>query len=195
MVLIAALKTRQERALGAHVLGGILGLSGTALLLMAGDRQGTSAPHRTLGLLAALGCALTWSTYSVANRHFRNVPTEALVIAFGIVATMGLLGHWLIGEVTIAPHESQWGATVALGVGPVGLAFLAWDHGTKHGNVSLLGTLSYGAPILSTILLVTLGRAEATPALLAACALVTAGAWVATRRAPPLKISGFASRS
>lgn len=82
-----------------------------------------------------------------------------------------------------------------LGVGPVGLAFFAWDHGTKQGNVSLLGTLPYGAPILSTLLLVTLGRAPASLELLAACALVTAGAWVATREASTSKIYSYVRRS
>jgi len=179
----------------AHILGGVLGLAGTALLLLPRDGHSNTAPHRTLGLLAALGCALTWSTYSVANKHFRNVPTEAMVIVCGIVAIMGFLTHRLIGEPTIAPQDSQWVATVALGVGPVGLAFFAWDHGTKQGNVSLLGTLSYGAPVLSTLLLVTLGRAPASLALLAACALVTAGAWVAARGAATIKISTDVRRS
>jgi len=195
IVLFAALGTGQERTGMAHIAGGVLGLTGTALILLAHDGHSIPAPHRTLGLLAALGCALTWSTYSVANRHFRNVPTEAMVIVCGIVATMGLLAHRLIGEPTIAPQESQWAATVALGVGPVGLAFFAWDHGTKQGNVSLLGTLSYGAPVLSTLLLVTLGRAPASLGLLAACTLVVAGAWVATRGAPTSKFSGYAKRS
>ena len=134
-----------------------------------------------LGLLAALGCALTWSSYSVLNKGFRNVPSEAMVIVCGVVAIMGLAAHWLIGEHTISPHSSQWVAIVALGIGPVGLAFFAWDRGTKQGNVSLLGTLSYAAPVLSTLLLVTFGRTSGSIGLLAACVLVPAGAWVATR--------------
>jgi drug/metabolite transporter (DMT)-like permease len=195
IVLLAALGTGQERARLPHILGGVFGLTGTALLLVAGDEHGIPTPHRTLGLLAALGCALTWSTYSVANKHFRNVPTEAMVIVCGIVATMGLIAHRLIGEPTIVPQDSQWTATVALGLGPVGLAFFAWDHGTKRGNVGLLGTLSYGAPVLSTLLLVTLGRAHASIELLTACALVTAGAWVATSGASTSTLSRYVRRS
>jgi drug/metabolite transporter (DMT)-like permease len=195
MVLFAALGTGEQGFRVIHILGGVLGLTGAALLLLAGDGHRIPAPHRTLGLLAALGCALTWSTYSVANKQFRNVPTEAMVLVCGIVATMGLFAHCLVGEPTIAPQGSQWTATLALGVGPVGLAFFAWDHGTKQGNVSLLGTLSYGAPVLSTLLLVILGRAPASPELVAACALVTAGALVATRGASISKISSYAGSS
>lgn len=87
IVLFAALGKRQARTRMAPILGGVLGLTGTGLLLLARDGHSIPAPHRTLGLLAALGCALTWSTYSVANKHFRNVPTEAMVIVCGIVAS------------------------------------------------------------------------------------------------------------
>ena len=96
---------------------------------------------------------------------------------------LGWAAHWLVAEETVLPHPSQWLVILALGLGPVGLAFFAWDRGTKQGNVSLLGTLSYAAPVVSTLLLVIFGRASASTSLLVACMLVTAGAWVATRSA------------
>ena len=61
-----------------------------------------------------------------------------------------------------------------LGLGPTGLAFLAWDHATKHGHIALLGALSYLAPLLSTALLVIIGAAPATSRL-ALCALLIVG--------------------
>ena len=184
IVLFSTLGARRERVRTAHIAAGVLGLTGTAMLALTRDECCIPTGHRTLGLLAALGCALTWSTYSVANRHFRDVPTEAMVTVCGTVSVLGALAHGFINEPWIAPHASQWAATLALGIGPVGVAFFAWDHGTKRGNVSLLGTLSYAAPVLSTLLLVAIGRAHASATLLSACALVTAGAWVATRGVP-----------
>ena len=189
IVLFAALGDRQARIRTTHIVGTLLGLTGTALLILS--REGNQIPTagRPLGLLAALACALTWSCYSVVNRRFRNVPTEAMVIVCGIVATLGWAAHSLLAEETVLPHSSQWLVVLALGTGPVGLAFFAWDHGTKQGDVSLLGTLSYAAPVLSTLLLVIFGRASASMSLLAACMLVTAGAWVATRSASPKVMS------
>jgi drug/metabolite transporter (DMT)-like permease len=184
IVLFAALGDRQSRIRTAHILGTVLGLTGTAMLILSRDRGEIALRTRSLGLLAAFGCALTWSSYSVLNRRFRNLPTDAMVLVCGLVAILGLAAHWLIGEHTALPRSSQWAAIAALGIGPVGLAFFAWDHGTKQGNISLLGTLSYAAPVLSTLLLVTFGRASASISLLMACVLVTAGAWVATRVAP-----------
>ena len=88
------------------------------------------------------------------------------------------------------PAGSEWLALAAMGVGPLGLAFLAWDYGTKHGELPVLGTLAYGAPVLSTLLLVLLGLAPITLELLLACSLVVGGAWIATRRFETRAIAG-----
>ena len=74
-----------------------------------------------------------------------------------------------------------WVALAALGLGPVGAAFLLWDIGMKQGDVSLLGVLSYAAPIVATALLVALGLAAPTWMLGLACGLMVLGAVIATR--------------
>ena len=74
-----------------------------------------------------------------------------------------------------------WAALAALGLGPLGAAFLLWDIGMKKGNVPLLGVLSYAALILSTGLLVALGFAGPAWSLALACALMVAAAVIATR--------------
>jgi hypothetical protein len=56
-----------------------------------------------------------------------------------------------------------------------------WDVGMKKGNVPLLGVLSYAAPILSTLLLIALGLAEASWLLAGASLLMLAGAGIAAR--------------
>ena len=58
-------------------------------------------------------------------------------------------------------------------------AFFAWDAGVKRGNIQLLGTLSYAAPLASTLWLVLAGRAQASATLGIAAALITAGAALA----------------
>ena len=68
----------------------------------------------------------------------------------------------------------------ALGIGPVGGAFYAWDIGMKRGDIRLLGVCSYAAPVLSTLALVLAGYADATISLALACALIVAGALLAT---------------
>lgn len=167
-----------ERLKARHIAGALLGFAGTALIVLTkgGSLEGGGS---VLGYLAALGCAFVWSGYSVLNRRYRGTPSGMLVSVCGAVALAALACHQAF-EDTVLPSPLQWGAVLALGLGPVGLAFLAWDHATKHGNIALLGTLSYMAPLLSTALLVLTGAAPASPTLAIAALLVIGGAVLAT---------------
>lgn len=167
-----------ERLRARHIGGALLGFAGTALIILAkGGPIGGGGS--ALGYLAALGCAFVWSGYSVLNRRFQGTPSGMLVGVCGAVAASALLCHLAI-EAWVSPTGLQWAAVLALGLGPVGLAFLAWDHATKHGNISLLGTLSYMAPLISTALLVLSGAAPASMTLALAALLVIGGAVLAT---------------
>ena len=54
------------------------------------------------------------------------------------------------------------------------------SYGVKNGDIRLLGVAAYAAPVLSTLILVAAGFAPATPSLALACALIVAGAAVAS---------------
>lgn len=163
-----------------HVSGALLGLAGSALILLQ-RQQDASATMPIAGYLAALGCALVWSTYSVINRRFSDVPSSIIGGICGLVALAGLACHLLL-ETTVRPDFTQWAAIVALGLGPVGLAFFAWDHATKHGSLPMLGALSYLAPLLSTLLLIVVGRSDASPLLILPALLIIGGAVLATAK-------------
>ena len=68
---------------------------------------------------------------------------------------------------------------MALGLGPVGLAFYLWDHGMKRGDIRALGALSYATPLLSTVLLILFGGGALTWQVAAAAALIVGGAILA----------------
>ena len=132
-----------------------------------------------LGYLAALACAFTWSVYSVISRRFGNVPSDAVGGFCGVTAVLGLISH-LLFEQTLWPDAAGWLAVIALGIGPVGAAFFAWDYGVKHGDIRALGALAYAAPLLSTLLLIIFGRAEASWIIALACLLIVGGAVLAS---------------
>jgi drug/metabolite transporter (DMT)-like permease len=184
-----------ERLRPRHLAGALLGLAGTALILLGRERgQAGAAP--LLGYAAALGCAGVWSGYSVLNRRFPKVPSDVIGGICGAVALAGLACH-LAFETWVAPNGGQWAAIVALGVGPVGLAFFAWDHATKHGRIALLGTLSYLAPLLSTALLLAAGQARASLPILGAAVLILCGALLAAStpaQPPPLPRQALGAR-
>lgn len=166
-----------ERVHWYHVCGGLMGLSGTFVLL-GGDLSSFSGEYR-VGYWAALGCAFTWTAYSVLNRAFKSVPTD-IVAGFCLgTALLAIICH-LAFESWVPPNVGQWAAILALGAGPVGAAFFLWDYGVKHGNIQLLGTLSYGTPLLSALVLIGTGKAEPSLAVLGACILIVAAATLAS---------------
>lgn len=176
IVLFAALLPH-ETLRWFHLLGAIAGFIGAALLVSKGQSLSFSSEY-SLGYLAALGCALTWSGYSVLSRRWGTIPTTAVGGFCLVTAILSWLCH-LIFEPTIVPQGSEWFAILGLGLGPVGLAFYTWDYGVKHGNIKMLGALSYTAPLLSTLLLVASGLADASWRLALACVLIIGGAILA----------------
>ncbi|MFO1152913.1 MAG: EamA family transporter [Rhodospirillales bacterium] len=167
-----------ERLRWWHVAGAAAGLFGTVLLVTDGGTV-TFKMRFATGYALALACAFIWSGYSVLNRRFaRHVSTEAVGAFCGATAALAALGH-LAFEATVWPEGWAWFAVLALGAGPLGAAFFTWDHGTKHGDIRVLGAASYLTPMLAAALLVGFGRAEASWSLLAACVLITGGATLA----------------
>jgi len=181
-VLIVALSALSpgERLQRRHLLGVALGFAGVAVLL-AGNGGLRPSGQSLLGYALALSCALVWALYSVLSRRHSAAPTQLVTGYCGATALLSLVCHLLLEE-TVYPAPAQWLPIALLGVGPVGLAFFAWDRGVKKGNLRLLGTLSYGAPLLSSVVLLCFGRAEWRWTLLAACLLIAAGSAVAARR-------------
>lgn len=155
--------------------GALIGFAGVALLLY--QPGGFARPEP--GHAAALAAAIVWTRYSIRNARYAAIPSEALIGIFGLVALIGGAALALGGSALPWPGASQALIILAIGIGPFGLAFLAWDLGTKHGRVGLLGILAFAAPVLSTCLLVLTGHAAASGRLAIACLLVAAGAALA----------------
>lgn len=156
-----------------HVAGGLCGLAGTVVLVSGG---GPIAPGEHLrGDLAAGAAAFIWAGYSVFIRRYRAISSDAIGGYCAATAILAWIAHVLL-EPTVMPQGAQWLAILGLGLGPVGAAFLAWDHGVKHGNLRMLGILSYAAPVLSSAWLILAGRAPLSAAVAIACLLVVSGA-------------------
>ncbi|MCB2127488.1 MAG: EamA family transporter [Rhodobacteraceae bacterium] len=170
-----------ERLRAGHILGAVLAFGGAALLIAKGrpGGDGTAA----LGYGFALACALIWSGYSVLSRRLGSVPTSAVAVYCVLTALLSAPAHFYM-ETTVWPLSlGNWLAVLGLGLGPVGIAFFTWDIGVKRGDIQLLGTLSYAAPLLSTLVLIVTGHATPTSRLLFAAILIAAGAALAARAA------------
>lgn len=168
------------RVRGGQIVGAVLGLIAAIVLVTQGSGlqiRGEFVP----GYLAAVSAAVIWAAYSVLNRRYAQVPSAAIAVACAFVSIFGAIAHHLF-ETHVEPDTTQWLALLGMGIGPVGAAFLLWDHGTKRGDIALLGSLSYLAPLLSTLLLVVAGKAQAHVSQAVAIALLLFGAWLSVRK-------------
>ena len=162
-----------------HVIGAVVSFAGAALIVLAGARGFGSEALPGFGL--AFLCALTWSGYSVLSRRLGSTPTASVAVFCVATAILSTAAH-LMWEDTVWPTDMiGWVSVLGLGLGPVGLAFYVWDIGVKQGDIQLLGVASYGAPLLSTLVLIVAGVAEPRPSLIIAGVLITAGAAMAAR--------------
>jgi len=166
-----------ERLRRHHLVGALMGFAGAAILIARGANF--RAEHAT-GYLAALGCAVVWATYSIGARRYRRVPTDA-VGGFCLGAcVLSTVAHF--GLETTAPILSaQWPVVLAIGAGPVGIAFFLWDIGMKRGDIRALGAAAYATPLLSTLLLLAFGGGRLTWRIAFAALLITVGGLLAGR--------------
>jgi drug/metabolite transporter (DMT)-like permease len=179
LIVVLSAPLAGERLGWMHILGAALGFAGVALL--AASRGVNFASDHALGYALALGCAFTWSTYSVLSRRLGETPTDAIASFCAASAVLSLACHLLFERTVWPANATAWLAVVALGLGPAGAAFYLWDHAVKRGDIKALGALSYAAPILSTALLIVFGLAAPTAMLIVATLLVTVGAVLASR--------------
>lgn len=179
IVLFSGLLPGEHLKLG-HLIGACFGFSGAALIILGGGSGGFQAEYLP-GYLLALLCALTWSGYSVLSRRMGEVPTSSVAV-FCVATAIASWGLHFAVEETVWPQGTWgWASTLGLGLGPVGLAFYVWDIGVKRGDIQMLGTSSYAAPLLSTLVLVLAGIAAPSWSLAIAALLITGGAVIAAR--------------
>ncbi len=158
-----------------NILAGFLGFLAVFLIIGQGgvDFDGGLIFYYGLALL----CAFIWSGYSLANRLVPQRVGASMSYSCLAVALLALLSHYFLSEILFHqawqyPEPAQWWYIAGLGLGPVGLAFLCWDIGTKYGNIILLGVLSNGAPLLSTLILIATGKQEFTPTIIISTLLI-----------------------
>ena len=169
-----------ERLALHHVIGAVLGLMGT-VVLFGGNSSISYQPGQLPGLVAAFIAAFVWAAYSVLSRRMASVPTDAVAGFCLATAILSAAIHLAI-ETTVWPETPvQWLAIIALGIGPVGAAFFAWDIGMKRGDIRVLGAASYATPLLSTGFLILVGYAKPSLALAIAALLIAGGGLIAAR--------------
>ncbi len=163
-----------------HLVGALLGLLGT-VLLFAGNAAVQFERDHLLGLAAAFVAAFVWASYSVMSRKLRAVPTDAVAGFCAATALLAALVHVVVEETVWPQSALAWLSVLALGIGPVGAAFYAWDIGMKRGDIRVIGAASYATPLLSTGFLILAGYAQPSLALGFAAVLIAGGGLMAAK--------------
>ena len=180
LFLLASRYLSLGRLPAGTLLGAGLAFSGAALLVAPQAlAEGVSGAWDGYGL-AMLG-ALCWALYSLACQrpHWRlgERMHHQLLIASLMVGGASLA---LEGTVVLpSPDVLLTGAL--LGLGPYGLAMLAWDRALRAPQAHRLGNLAHAVPVLATLFLVMAGVTQPDWRLPLAALLVVAGSLAASR--------------
>jgi drug/metabolite transporter (DMT)-like permease len=172
LVLLAPWIARSGKLRRLQMLGCAVAFAGCALAI---GPAAFSSSH-LLGYGLALVAALTWAAYSLGLGRFppySSWATGGFCLAAGLLS---LLAHALF-EPAATPAAGAWVWIAAIGIGTLGVSFLLWDMAIRRGNPSLIGSLSYLTPPLSTLGLALDGAvsADAFPRLGGALLLVLVG--------------------
>jgi drug/metabolite transporter (DMT)-like permease len=163
-----------------HLAGALLGLAGTVTLFVGSGSSGFMMDYAP-GFAAAFIAAFIWAAYSVLSRRLGDVPTDAVAGFCLATALLAALFHFAFEETVWPTLATQWLAIAALGAGPVGAAFYAWDIGMKRGDIRIVGAASYATPLLSTGLLVIAGYTPPSASLALAAVLIAGGGLLAAK--------------
>ncbi len=169
-----------------HVLGALLGVSGAALIV-SGGHLNLEMRHLP-GYLMAATAAFVWASYSLLTRrvpHFSSAAVGGFCLTSGLLA---LGAAFLFGEWQVMPWQAltirEWALLLAIGVGPLGIAFYTWDAALKRGDPRRIGALAYLTPLASTLNLTLLGRRPLPWYAGMALVLIISGAILGNRKAP-----------
>lgn len=168
--------------------GALIAFSGAAVLLSPGAGAEGFTDYM-LGYALALMAACCWALYSWVCQAAPVAVAPIMPGLFLLAALGAAIADVFTGAAFGLPSGLALVAGVGLGVGPYGLAMVAWDVALRSGPAALVGSLAYGVPVLAAAFLVIAGVAAPDWRLPLAALLVVAGSFVATvkRRQAPLK--------
>ncbi len=184
IVVLAPVYLPQTTLRAAHVVAAAIGFAGAALAIWSaappsGAIASADTRNAAWGYALAFCSASIWANYSLQTKRLalagRSFPTAAIGL-FGLVAgALSLLCHAVLEPATRL-SGTDWLLVLAMGLGPLGAAFYAWDKALKRGDARHIGLLSYLTPLASTVLLLVVTGRPLTWTIALAAAMVIGAA-------------------
>jgi|AntRauTorcE11898_2_1112593.scaffolds.fasta_scaffold21181_2 drug/metabolite transporter (DMT)-like permease len=178
IVVSEFLETGRLRAM--VIGGGAIAFAGSAMLIL-GTETGEITMDRLLGYASGVFAGISWVVYSLMLKRGKRLAPEAWPRIFALAAVVSGTCHVTFEQAALTIDPLSFGVAAVIGLGPYGIAFVAWAYGVANGPSRLVGTLAYGVPVVSVGLLVSLGETVLTWTLLLGAALVLTGIVIAGR--------------
>lgn len=143
----------------------------------------TNVNSNPLSYSLAVGCAITFALYCNVTRRYAG-GQNLVMLFFALTAGVLWLKYAASSEVIPAFTLNSSAQLVAAGVAMAG-GYALWNLGILRGNLTLLATASYSAPVLSSAFAALWLGAHLTAQFWQGAVLVTAGSlmcWQATRQ-------------
>lgn len=186
LTVLLAIVMNGQRARWIIVPGTLLALFGI-LWVVSGD--GLSLPSiianvasNPLSYSLAVGCAITFALYCNVTRRYAG--GQSLVALFFVLTACVLWLKYAFSSETI-PAFTLGGSLQLLATGvAMAAGYALWNIGILRGNLTLLATASYSAPVLSSAFAAVWLGADLNAQFWQGAVLVTVGSlvcWQATR--------------
>ncbi|WNL38225.1 DMT family transporter [Halomonas sp. PAMB 3232] len=172
--------SRHKRLRLEGVIGALIAFFGASLLMLPQALSGGFNGELT-GYAIALLSACCWALYSWFGQSAPVALTPLLPRLLLIACALATGASLVLENDLTMPQSEALLAGIALGLGPYGIAMVAWDKALRLGHSSLVGSLAYGVPILAALLLVLAGMSVLDWRLPMAAILVVAGCLKAGR--------------
>lgn len=166
----------------AGVCWAMAGGNGVSLRSFQSNLLGNPAPY---GL--ALVAAVTWALYSNLTRRWAGGESAGNAVPLFLLITGLCLAplSWAQGGGEPVRWTSRLLAELLyLSLVPTLVGYVFWDAAMRKGNVTLVASLSFFVPLISTGISCVVLRVPMTAQLAAACLLVVAGAGICRHALP-----------
>lgn len=152
--------------------------------------QGVEGPKFAYwpGYLFALGCAFSWTFYSLSIKHDKSAMGDLTASVCFVGFIVSLIIH-LMSESFVLPDLSGTLGLLFSGCGVIAFTYLSWEKGMQTGSVSVLATFSNAVPIISIILLVIFDLTQPSWNLGVATLLIALGGWISLSKSTTGKLN------
>lgn len=168
-----------ERLDRNQIIGLLIGLLGTALIVLSGDSGiGGDGGDVKIGALLALSGVVVGASSGVLNRRFapRHRTTDLAVPMFVSGSVVALVAGLALRDIEFSGvATSSWVILIALGLGSTFLPFFSTLFAARHARAAVVSLTGYTAPVVGVVAGVVLLDEVLTVAIVIGAVLALVG--------------------